>query len=273
MNSRIPILTLVLCYLALTPLLSPAGTSAAEEEVVKIPTRDGVTQSFVILRPAGTPAASVILFAGGGGKLKIRDDGIRRMKNNFLVRSRRLFAAEGFLVAVIDAPSDRQRDSLRDFRIGEEHASDIAAVMAYLRQQAAAPVWLIGTSRGTLSAAHGGASLQQDGPAGIVLTSSVTRLSRRMADSLRQVDLKAIRVPTLVVHHKDDDCYVTPYYDMEALMGWLENAPRKELLSFEGGNEPVSDECQPLSPHGYFGIEDKVVAAIAGWIKKVNAGR
>ena len=273
MNGRNPILILVLCSLVLTPLLSPAGASAAEEEVVRIPTRDGVTQSFVILRPAGAPVASVILFAGGGGKLKIRDDGIRRMKNNFLVRSRRLFAAKGFLVAVIDAPSDRQRDSLRDFRIGEEHAKDIAAVMAYLRQQAAAPVWLIGTSRGTLSAAHGAARLQQDGPAGIVLTSSVTRLSRRMADSLRQVDLKAIRVPTLVVHHQDDDCYVTPYDDMEALMGWLENAPRKELLIFEGGNQPVSDECQALSPHGYFGIEDKVVAAIAAWIKKVNAGR
>ncbi len=56
-------------------------------------------------------------------------------------------------------------------------------------------------------------------------------------------------------------------------MGWLENAPRKELLIFEGGDEPQSDECQPLSPNGYFGIEDKVVTAIAGWIKKVNAGR
>ena len=94
-----------------------------------------------------------------------------------------------------------------------------------------------------------------------------------MADSLRQVDLEAIRVPTLVVHHQDDDCYVTPYDDMEALMGWLENAPRKELLIFAGGDEPESNECQALAPHGYFGIEDKVVAAIAAWIKKVNAGR
>jgi len=41
MNGRIPVLMLVICVLALTPLLSPAGASAAEEEVVKIPTRNG----------------------------------------------------------------------------------------------------------------------------------------------------------------------------------------------------------------------------------------
>jgi len=41
MNGRIPVLMLVTCVLALTPLLSPAGASAAEEEVVRIPTRNG----------------------------------------------------------------------------------------------------------------------------------------------------------------------------------------------------------------------------------------
>ncbi len=53
MNGRITILMLVICVLALTPPLSPAGASAAEEGVVKIPTRDGVpwpSFSLVIAR-------------------------------------------------------------------------------------------------------------------------------------------------------------------------------------------------------------------------------
>jgi len=52
----------VLSALALVALT--AGPAAAEE-VKTIPTRPGVTQSFLLLRRSETPAATVILFAGG----------------------------------------------------------------------------------------------------------------------------------------------------------------------------------------------------------------
>jgi hypothetical protein len=48
----------------------------------------------------------------------------------------------------------------------------------------------------------------------------------------------------------------------------LSAAPRKELLTFSGGEAPQSEACEPLAPHGYFGIEEKVVDAIAAWITK-----
>jgi hypothetical protein len=45
-------------------LLGAAGLTG---EVRTIPTRPGVTQSFLLVRPAGRPVASVVLFAGGNG--------------------------------------------------------------------------------------------------------------------------------------------------------------------------------------------------------------
>ena len=41
---------------------------------------------------------------------------------------------------------------------------------------------------------------------------------------------------------------------------------RKELVAFQGG-APVGDPCEGYAYHGYFGIDDEVVKAIADWIK------
>src|SRR5277367_4132531 len=162
-------LAAILFAAALAP---PAGA----EDFVSLPTRPGVTQSFYLTKPEAPAVASLILFPGSGGKLT--GYGPAKPKDgNFLVRSRNLFVAQGFIVAVIDAPSD-QPGGMRDFRVSAEHRYDIASVIAYLRQAASVPVWLVGTSRGTLSAANG-ATLETGGPDGLVLTSSVTRESKR----------------------------------------------------------------------------------------------
>ncbi|MEJ8814916.1 hypothetical protein WKW77_27845 [Variovorax ureilyticus] len=78
------------------------------QRVVDIPTRPGVTQRMLVLSPP-TPKASVILFAGGHGGLQIFPNGsLKWGEGNFLVRTRQLFADQGLMVAVVDAPSDRQ---------------------------------------------------------------------------------------------------------------------------------------------------------------------
>ena len=59
------------------------------------------------------------------------------------------------MVAVVDAPSDRQRGMNAIFRMSRAHAADIAAVADYLKKQSDVPVWLVGTSMGSFSAAGG----------------------------------------------------------------------------------------------------------------------
>ncbi|MGZ5152328.1 MAG: alpha/beta hydrolase, partial [Burkholderiales bacterium] len=98
MRGRFFLLALVL-LLAMSPVI-------AEDKVIDIPTRSGVTQRFLLI-PAPDAKAAVVLFAGGHGGLQLDQAGNARWgNNNFLVRSARLFASHDLTVAVIDAPSD-----------------------------------------------------------------------------------------------------------------------------------------------------------------------
>lgn len=247
-------------------ILRPSA-SASEEELVTIPTRPGVTQSFLLLRPSDKPLASVILFAGGHGRLALSEHRIGWGERNFLVRNRERFCRKALMVAVIDAPSDHPQ-GLSNFRTSSAHAEDIRHVITKLKQIADVLVWLVGTSMGTVSAANAAARLRQGGPDGLVLTSTVTKETRQVTETVNHVRLKDIRVPTLVIHHKQDSCVVTPYELARALMNSLTQTPKKELLTFDGGETSVLDPCEPLSYHGFLGLDGEVVTAIASWIKQ-----
>jgi hypothetical protein len=134
-----------------------AGAEAEPQSatLVSVRTPRGAKQAFILVRPE-KPVAAVILFAGGHGALGLRSaSSMRWGAGNFLVRSRKLFADQNLMVAVIDAPSDKQDGMNAIFRMSRSHADDIGAVAAYLKKQAAIPVWLVGTSMGTFSAAEG----------------------------------------------------------------------------------------------------------------------
>jgi pimeloyl-ACP methyl ester carboxylesterase len=245
-------------------VLACVGLASAADDIRTIPTRPGVTDAFILVRPSGAPVASVILFAGGNGLLAL-GSGKPGLGGNFLVRNRARFAGQGLLVAVVDTPSDHPA-GLDGFRTSAAHAEDIRAVIAALRQEAPVPVWLIGTSMGTVSAANGAARLSTGGPDGLVLTSTVTRAGRARPESVGDVRLGDVRVPTLIVHHKNDACQSTPYADTPALLRDFK-VTRKELLAFDGGDPPQSGPCDARAAHGYFGIDAQVVDAIVAWIK------
>lgn len=85
-------------------------------------------------------------------------------------------------------------------------------------------------------------------------------------ESIGDVRLKDIRVPTLVMHHGQDACRATPYADTVGLLRDLASTPRRELLTFEGGLPPQSGPCEPRAAHGFFGLDAEVVAAIVRWM-------
>lgn len=254
--------------LALALVLTSVAAHAQTETYVRIETRPGVVQSFMLVEPA-KPQAAAVLFAGGDGRLKLSPAGYGALRNNLLVRSRQLFAESGVLVAVIDAASDFQgADGLDGERAGKRHAEDIGAVIAYLRSRAPVPVWVIGTSRGTISAANAAARLKGGGPTGVILSATVTQASKRRPSTVYDVKLDAIRVPVLFVHHKRDACPVSPYGGLAALSKKLKGAPKVETLTFDGGDPPRSKPCEALSYHGFLGKEREVVEAIVAWMKR-----
>jgi hypothetical protein len=90
------------------------------------------------------------------------------------------------------------------------------------------------------------------------------RTTAAHADDVRAV-IAALRAEA-AVHHRQDACRATPYADTIALLRDMAGAPRRELLTFEGGAPPQSGPCDARAPHGYFGLDAEVVAAIAKWI-------
>lgn len=244
-----------------------------------------VSQSYVLISdddPAlNLPGAkaTLLLFVGGAGRLGVADGQLGVNSNNFLTRTRHLFAASGpFNVALMDAASDflALASGLRGQRLTAAYLEDMQNVVENLRNKfPGLPVYAVGTSRGTIAAAQFAASLSPaaGGPDGIVLTSSVTQPSGG-GDHISlaapfTIDLSAINVPALVVAHAADGCFVTPPEDAPVLVGLLKNsAPEAKLMTFSGGLPALSGPCDALSEHGYFGIETKTVNKIAEWIDK-----
>jgi hypothetical protein len=266
-------MALPLALLAGSALARPA---AAQQQVIDLSPRADVTLRYLVLPPAGTPKAAVLLFTGSQGLANIPDKpGPNWAQNgNFLVRAREQFRRHGLYVAVVDAPSDHKPNGLGGFRLTATHADDIATVIADLRQRSGGvPVWLVGTSRGTISAANAAARLQPPRAAdGLVLTSSVTRAGGGrqprpgIIETIFDADVSAIRLPTLVVVHNDDTCAQTPPADAAAIVKRLSNAPVTKIISIDGGEPPRSEPCEALSAHGFLGKEAETVKAIADWI-------
>jgi hypothetical protein len=99
-----------------------------------------------------------------------------------------------------------------------------------------------------------------------VLTSSTWRIG--MGD----VPLGQIAVPVLILHNRDDSCPQSPFSGAGPALDALARAPAKELVALAGGTLK-SRPCEALSPHGYYGVEDKAVPAIVRWIKAHPAAR
>lgn len=226
--------------------------------------RPGAEVPFWLIEPDNA-THTVILFVGGGGVLDIGEGGIGQ-HGNFLERTSDLFAKQGMVVAIVDKPTDRK--NLFHFRTTKKHAKDIKAVIMFLKKRHPDnPIWLVGTSRGTISVANIAARFQGKAkPDGIVLTSSVTRGSQKKRNTIEDVDLSAITVPTYIVHNEDDQCKVSPYAGAKTLLDELSSAQVKELKAFSGGRSR-GDFCKGNSYHGFSGIEKEVVSSITDWIK------
>ncbi len=263
---------LIALALAAVRLAAAGPVRAADANLVSIQTPRGVKQTFILIGPAEKPMASVILFAGGHGALGLT--GASSMKwgaGNFLVRSRDLFAVRGFAVAVVDAPSDRRTGMNAIFRMSGSHAQDIEAVAAHLKKLTPTPVWLVGTSMGTFSAASG--AIVAKNIDGLVLTSTITRskpdwkIAQSHRDGVASMALSQVAVPTLIVSHRQDQCDITPAADAPKLKARLTKAGKVEVALLDGGAPPASAPCEARSQHGFLGIEAQAVDTIARFIK------
>ncbi len=245
------------------------GAAGAAQEIVAVDTGPGVTVRVLLLAPTESPSATLLMFPGGFGDNHFGEkNGKVWLGKNFLLRAARPLAARGLLIAVIDTPSNHPQGMDDAFRMGKAHVEDVKKVLGVLAERATVPIYLVGTSRGTLSGAALATSLDDPRVAGLILTSSIVESGRgrnRIA-TVYQLPLERITMPVLVVHHRQDTCWATPIRAAAGLPAALSGSAKVNFVEVEGGDPPQSDPCEALAPHGFFGRERDVVAVIADWI-------
>jgi pimeloyl-ACP methyl ester carboxylesterase len=256
-----------LCLAGLAAVALPPSASA--QEILTVPTRSGVTVRVLLLAPTGSPSATLLMFPGGLGDNHFGDkDGKVWLGKNFLLRAALPLAARGLLVAVVDTPSDKPQGMDDAFRMSKAHVEDVKKVLDVLAERTPVPIYLVGTSRGTLSAAAIATALTDPRVTGLVLTSSIVDggRGRNRAATVYDAPLKRIAVPVLVVHHRNDACRVTPIGAATGLPAALGGSAKVTFVEVGGGDPPQSDPCEALAAHGFLGRERDVVGVIADWI-------
>lgn len=260
----------------------PALAQESCGELITLKTHGKTTTPVSLsLPPASAPQVqrmALVLLPGGSGHMALDAKGCaRELEGNSLVRSIGLFNKAGFVTALVDAPSDhRGEDGLGGFRLSAQHADDIGRVIAEVRERSKLRVWLIGTSRGAISAANAASRLMgQAAPDGLVLTSAVTSgkvggQKTWVAQTVLSVKLENIRVPVLVVAHAADKCIRMP----PSLAGRIvarTNGAREQTVIVSGGpgsRGGVSVEaCQGKSPHGFVDQEAEVAQGIIRFVR------
>ena len=250
------------CALLSTPLF--AG------ELIKLESRPGVTTNL-FLEESKEPSAVLLLVEGGVLKVDLGTFFGEPTFGNpygFLTRSRGEFTKRGLTVALIDRPSDMP-EVRHQHRVSTEHAADLKAVVDFLRTRYKLPLWLVGMSAGALSIGNF-AQAHPTGSDGLIFVSPVTKPRKiildRYPDGAASFDYSNVAAPAMVLVHKRDQCSLTPPAGADLIKDRIRNADKVAVVALEGGRAPVSEACKARSEHGFWGIEDKALDAIADFV-------
>lgn len=262
--------------IALSMVAADTGAALTAEIVVRArPAKSVVVRMLVNDLPE--PVFVALLLPGSDGRVNIQSNGtLNRMGANFLVRSRDHFVRHNIATAVMDAPVIKRKRANLDFkrRQSKVHAREVGAAIEALRARFRKPVWVIGTSRGTISAVNAATAEGRSGPDGIVLTAPVA-MATKQADQLTSppavsdiratFDFSKVKIPALVLHHRDDACRIAPLAGAQFIHNVMNNAIRKKIFTVAGGSTEAGP-CQGRSHHGFLGIERQTIDAIATWM-------
>ena len=248
---------LAICFLACMGF-----GSKAQEGMVYMDIGRGEARLPTYVMPNPQATATVILLPGGDADTGKIVDGKPR-SGNFLSRSRGEFFAENFNVIVVYRASDLTGLDY-GYRVSKDHVAELAKVVAYAKQNFGKPVWLVGTSRGTVSGTATAIALGESEVQGLVLTASVTS---NKTGAIATQSIANLKIPTLVVHHKNDSCKICVPYEASRITSYLKSAPVKKFIMIEGGSNPEGDPCEAKHWHGFINFEKETVKLIADWIK------
>ncbi len=242
--------------------VAASAFAAGYEAIEIVPTRPDVTVRLLVIKANGKPSTALLLFPGADGTKHFGEkDGRFWVSNNFLMRSAKDLAAAGYIVAAVDAPSDQSCGMPDRFRTSPPRAKDIRKVIAYLKEKhRVSSVYLVGTSKGSLSAAYLASVFSEPAIGGVILTSVYP------PSESGGIDFTDIDDAVLIIHHLYDECRATPIQGAFDLKKRLTESPRVDIVVVTGGSLAASSPCNALSNHGFYGMEKPVIEVMKDWI-------
>ncbi len=235
----------------------------SNERIIDVPLTGSERQRVLYAAPA-RPKATIVMLPGGAGKVGLRRDGDVRHGDNFVVRTRALWIQRGYAVLI---PDTVDHANLRGSRSSPEYAALILDLVRVAHEQAPGPVFLLGTSQGSIAAMNGAAHAPPGAIAGVVLTESVSQMGGS-GETVFSAAPQDVRVPALIVANQDDRCNVAPPADASRIAAAMTNSASVRVLSVAGGVQKSRKPCGSLTPHGYFGIESEVISQIDSWMQQ-----
>ena len=214
---------------------SAEAAGGIEQSTVSV----GGVQAALLTPPH--PHGALVLLAGGDGAIGVGADGSIAHEGNQLVRTRMAYAARGFAVLVPDC------------------CVNVAAAVDYMGKFG--KVTLVGTSRGTQRAARGIAAGAR--PARLVLTSGFLSDASGDPDNvIAIVGSPDALPPTLIVHHRHDECGKTSPEGVAPFLAWA--GGRARVVWLDGGASE-GPPCEAFAHHGFNGIDGQVVGVVSGF--------
>ena len=241
----------------LATILLTLTTLTGAAEVIDVPSTQG-SQTRTLLVSTPNPKATVLLFVGGDGQLRLTDDGQTKHGNTF-VRSIERWSAHHINAILVDTPFDLGNARRGHKRGSDNHIARVAETVAFYAKRENSPIWIFGHSMGTSTVA----AFLNSGKPEIGLLKGYIVAATHKGESVPV----SIKLPALAIHHQKEACEATPIEASEAIINSRSPDTPKSMVLLDGG-EDKGHRCKARAYHGFNGIENQFVDTAASFILK-----
>jgi pimeloyl-ACP methyl ester carboxylesterase len=215
----------------------------------EVPTR-------TLLVTAQNPKALVLLFPGGGGMMRLKDDGSTNNRHTF-IRSINLWAPYQIDAVLVDTPYDLGNLKKGDLRSQQGHLDRVGEVVRFYKNKTGLPIWIFGHSMGTSTATN---FVNQ------VNGSSQLLVGIIIAGTIRTASVNdAVSLPIEVIHHAQDQCDGSPPSASERIVSGRSKSVVSNLEMIEGGITE-GNVCDSFAYHGFNQTEPELIKRAAQFI-------
>jgi pimeloyl-ACP methyl ester carboxylesterase len=239
----------------LTAILLWQTSLLAVAQVFDVPSKsDSPTRTFLMATP--NAKAVVLLYPGGGGMMRLRDDGSTRNGHTY-VRSKDLWAQYQIDAVLVDTPYDLGDLRRGDLRGRDDHLQRVADVIEFYRSKLNLPIWIFGHSMGTSTVSN-------------FLNSNLENQKKirgaMIAGTIRTASINDdVTIPIQAIHHIQDSCPGSlPDNSKRIIDGRSKDIP--SMLVLIDGGITEGNVCEAFAYHGFNQTEPQFIDAAAKFI-------